>query len=219
MAFERVTRAASIPAVFLALVLVVVSALPAAAITLLRDPDIEHGMNRIAAPILRAAGLSTTRTRIYLVNDSSFNAFVLDNRSIFLNYGLITKVNDVTLVQAVIAHEAAHISNGHLARRTANFQSSRTAAGLGLALAAIAAAASGEAEAGFGVAVGDAERSAAVLSEPYTRRRSLCRQICRSLSDRSRYIATGAGKSSPAVRRAGTSQRCEAGSLFAHPPR
>jgi predicted Zn-dependent protease len=154
MAFERVTRMASIPALFLAAVLCFLSALPAAAITLLRDPDIEHGLSRISAPILRAAGLSATNTRIYLVNDSKFNAFVIDNKSIFLNYGLISKIDDVTLLQAVIAHEAAHISNGHITQRLGNLQSARTAAGLGLALALIAAAASGSPDAGFGIAAG-----------------------------------------------------------------
>ena len=154
MAFERVPLAPSIPALLLTVVLSLVSALPAAAITLLRDPDIEYGLSRIAAPILRAAGLSSSNTRIYLVNDQKFNAFVIDHNSIFLNSGLINKIEDVEVLQAVIAHEAAHIANGHLARRRANFRSARSAAGLGLLLGAIAAAAGGGAEAAAGVVVG-----------------------------------------------------------------
>ncbi|WP_406644969.1 M48 family metalloprotease [Aliisedimentitalea scapharcae] len=153
MAFERVSRVASIPAMVLTAVLTVVSALPAAAVSLLRDPDIEHALRQIASPVLRASGLSQSRTHILLVDDPAFNAFVLDNQAIFLNYGLILKVDSAGMLQAVIAHEAAHITNGHLARRTANLQSARTAAGLGLALAALAAAAGGG-EAAGGIAIG-----------------------------------------------------------------
>jgi predicted Zn-dependent protease len=57
------------------------------------------------------------------------------------------------MLQAVIAHEAAHITNGHLARRMQNLQSAGTAAGLGLALAVLAAAA-GAGEAAGGIAIG-----------------------------------------------------------------
>jgi predicted Zn-dependent protease len=57
------------------------------------------------------------------------------------------------MLQAVIAHEAAHIANGHIARRMTNLGTARTAASLGLALAA-AAAAAGEGRAAVGLALG-----------------------------------------------------------------
>ncbi|MGR3615990.1 MAG: M48 family metalloprotease [Paracoccaceae bacterium] len=153
MVFERVSPRTSIPAILLACIVTLVSALPAKAISLLRDADIEYALARIAAPVLQAAGLSPHSVKILLVNDSSFNAFVIDSRTIFLNYGLILKVEDAGMLQAVIAHEAAHIQNGHLARRMANFQASRGAAGLGMALAILAAAA-GAGEAAGGIALG-----------------------------------------------------------------
>lgn len=139
----------------LSLALFLVSAVPGAAITLLRDADIEHGLSQLSAPILRAAGLSPSRVRILVVNESSLNAFVIDNNAIFLHYGLIQKVDDVEMLQAVIAHEAAHIANGHIARRMANMKSARTVAGLGVALA-VAAAAGGGGEAAGGLALGTA---------------------------------------------------------------
>lgn len=141
--------------------LYVVTALPAAAITLIRDADIEHGLTQLAAPILSAAGLSPTRVRILVVNDSALNAFIIDNRAIFLNAGLIEKSSSPEMLQAVIAHEAAHIAHGHIARRTANMRSAGTAAGLGMALAAVAAAAGGgEAAVGAGfLATNIAQRS------------------------------------------------------------
>lgn len=153
MTFDRFSRLASIPAVVFCLLVYTATCVQAATITLLRDADIEQGLSRLAAPVLRAAGLNAKRLRVLVVNDSQFNAFVLDSRTIFINYGLILKVTSPEMLQAVIAHEAAHISNGHLARRQQNLQSAGTAVGLGLALAAIAAAA-GASEAAGGIAIG-----------------------------------------------------------------
>jgi len=153
MAFERVSRLASIPALMLAAGVWLVAAVQSHAQGLLRDPDIEHGLRELAFPVLRAAGLNTNRVQILVVNDSSFNAFVVDYNAIYLNYGLILTADSPEMLQAVIAHEAAHITNGHLARRVENLRAARRNAGLGLALALVAAAAGGG-EAAAGIAVG-----------------------------------------------------------------
>ena len=139
MTFDRFSRLASIPALALAALCFVATTLAttaqAASISLLRDPDIERGLNEVAAPVLRAAGLNAKRVRVLVVNDSSFNAFVIDSQTIFIHYGLILKVDRPEMLQAVIAHEAAHITNGHIARRTQNLRSAQSAAGFGAALA------------------------------------------------------------------------------------
>jgi len=156
MAIHRVSGATSIPALVLAAILSLVCAGPVAAVNLLRDADIEHGLAQLAFPILRAAGLSTTRMRILVIDDSSLNAFVIDNQTIYLHSGLILKVQNARMLQAVIAHEAAHIANGHIARRMANLRSARTAAGVGMALAVLAAAAGGGGEAASVIGIGTA---------------------------------------------------------------
>lgn len=153
MGFDRFFRLASIPALMLCAMLGAVTPRPAAALTLLRDADIEHGLTELAFPILRAAGLNAARVRILVVDDSRFNAFVVDHRTIFLHSGLIEKVDSARMLQAVIAHEAAHIANGHIARRMGNLQSARSAAGLGTVLGMIAAAAGGG-QAAAGIALG-----------------------------------------------------------------
>lgn len=127
---------------------------PARALTLLRDPDIEHALDRLAEPILKAAGLSPSRIDILIIDDRSLNAFVVDSRNIFIHSGLLLKMRTPEMLQSVIAHEAAHISNGHLMRRPVNLRNARTAAGLGVALAAAAGAISGNAEAAAGAAAG-----------------------------------------------------------------
>jgi len=126
---------------------------PARAAQLLRDADIEYALKQLGAPILRAAGLSPNQVRILLINDNTLNAFVVDTQHIFIHSGLMTKLDSAAQLQAVIAHEAAHIANGHISRRLGNLRSARTAAGLGLVLAAAAAAAGGG-QAAAGLAIG-----------------------------------------------------------------
>lgn len=127
---------------------------PVRAVTLLRDADVEYALKQVATPVLRAAGLSPSRTKILVVDDPNLNAFIISNDAIFVHSGLIARLDRAAALQAVIAHEAAHISNGHITRRLTNMNSARTAAGLGLALAAIAAAAGGSGEAAAGIALG-----------------------------------------------------------------
>lgn len=153
MAFERGSRLASIPAILLAVALWMASTAQSHAQSLIRDPDIEHGLRELAFPILRAAGLNTNRVRVMVVKDDTFNAFVIDYNTIYVNHGLILSVDSPEMLQAVIAHEAAHIANGHLARRAENLRAAQRAAGFGTALAMIAAAAGGG-EAAAGIAAG-----------------------------------------------------------------
>jgi predicted Zn-dependent protease len=136
-----------------AVILVLAFSSPARAISLLRDADMEFALKQVATPILRAAGLSPARVKILVVDDPNLNAFVVSNDAIFIHAGLISRLNRAEALQGVIAHEAAHIANGHITRRLTNLGAARTAAGLGTALAAIAAAAGG-AEAGAAVALG-----------------------------------------------------------------
>ncbi|WP_436399334.1 M48 family metalloprotease [Roseobacter sp. S98] len=149
MIFHRVFRLASIP-----LMLLWMAAAPLHAQGLLRDSDIEYGLKQLATPVLSAAGLNPNRVKILVVNSSSLNAFVVGNDAIFVHYGLINRMKNAPMLQAVLAHEAAHIANGHIVRRMGNLASARTASGLGLALAAVAAATTGSGAAASGIAIG-----------------------------------------------------------------
>ena len=127
--------------------------LQATAQSIIRDAEIEQGLRELAAPILRAAGLPLS-INIIVLNNSDLNAFVADARNIFITSGLMMRMQDPAELQAVIAHEAAHIANGHLTRRPAAARSAGSAARLGLILGLITAGASGNAEAGMGMAAG-----------------------------------------------------------------
>ncbi|MGJ8603988.1 MAG: M48 family metalloprotease [Marivita sp.] len=127
---------------------------PLRAATLLRDADIEYALKQLGAPVLRAAGLSPNQVRILVIDDNTLNAFIVDTQHIFIHSGLLSKLETAAQMQAVIAHEAAHIANGHISRRLGNMQTARTAAGLGMVLAAAAAAAgNGRAAVGLGLGV------------------------------------------------------------------
>ena len=52
-------------------------------VSLLRDPDIEYGLQQLAEPILRAANLNSDDVKVWIVNDMGLNAFIIDNKHIF----------------------------------------------------------------------------------------------------------------------------------------
>ena len=138
----------------IALILTLVAGAPARALTLLRDPDIEYALKQLAAPVLKAAGLSPSRMDILIIDDRSLNAFVVDRSAIFIHSGLLLKMKHAEMLQAVLAHEAAHIANGHLVRRPIALRNARTAAGLGAVLAGAAVAVSGNGQAAAAAAAG-----------------------------------------------------------------
>src|SRR3712207_4339273 len=83
---------------------------------IVRDVETEQLLRDYAAPIFRAAGVNAAATKIVLVNDRSFNAFVADGRRIFINVGALMDAETPNEVIGVLAHETGHIQGGHLAR-------------------------------------------------------------------------------------------------------
>ncbi len=124
-------------------------ALPAAAQTLLRDAEMERALRELARPVIAAAGLSPSQIRMIVLKDSTPNAFVMDGRAVFMTSGLILKMTRAEMLQAVIAHEVAHIANGHITRRASNLRAARTVALFGLALSAAVATQNPSAAAGI----------------------------------------------------------------------
>ncbi|HRO11691.1 M48 family metalloprotease [Amaricoccus sp.] len=129
---------------------------PAAALSLIRDAEIEHTLGRIADPLLRAAGLRPGAVRIYIVSDREPNAFVAGGSNIFIHTGLMTELDSVDELRAVIAHEIGHITGGHLARRGDATRGGAGIAAIGM-LGALAAAAGGVPEASVAIAAGSAQ--------------------------------------------------------------
>ena len=85
-------------------------------LSLIRDSEIETTIRGWADPIFTASGLDPAAVRILLVNDPALNAFVAGGQNVFLNTGLLIATESPGQAIGVIAHEAGHISGGHLAR-------------------------------------------------------------------------------------------------------
>lgn len=114
-------RRPMVPIAAATLVCLAIAATPARAqsgkIALVRDAEIEALMRVYANPILRVSGVGAGATRIFLINDRAFNAFVAGGRNIFIYAGAIMEAKTPNELIGVIAHEVGHISGGHLARQ------------------------------------------------------------------------------------------------------
>lgn len=125
---------------------------PARAANLIRDAEIEATLRFIADPVLRAAGLNPRSIRIIIINNPEMNAFVAGRQTMFIHSGMLMRLDKVEMVQAVIAHEAAHIASGHLISLNTGSSASRAVA-IGAVLAGMAAI-SGRGDAAMAIASG-----------------------------------------------------------------
>jgi predicted Zn-dependent protease len=135
-------------------------ALPAAAVTLLRDAEMERALRELARPVIAAAGLSAGRINIIVIDDDRLNAFVMDTTAVYIHSGLLLKMKRPEMLQAVIAHEIAHIGNGHITRRAGNARAARNTALLGMLAAGVAGAANPQLGAAVGLGTSAAAQGA-----------------------------------------------------------
>jgi predicted Zn-dependent protease len=111
-------------------------------VPLIRDAEIEQLLRDYTQPILRAAGLAQQNVKVVIINERSFNAFVMDGRHIFINAGALMDAKVPNDVIGVLAHETGHMAGGHLSRLRQQLATAQTAsiiallAGLGAAIAA-----------------------------------------------------------------------------------
>jgi predicted Zn-dependent protease len=111
-------------------------------LALIRDAEIEQLLRDYAQPVLRAAGVNATATRIVLIDDKSFNAFVANGRTIFMNIGVLMDSETPNEVIGVLAHETGHIAGGHLARLRQEVANAQILSVVGMLAGAAAAGAS-----------------------------------------------------------------------------
>lgn len=168
--FGRVIRGTISAAAALAVVTTGMSSAQAQSggVPIVRDAEIEALVSDYAAPILKAAGLSSRGVRVILVNSPNFNAFV-DGRRIFVNTGAIMQAETPNEIIGVIAHEAGHLAGGHQDRLREQLSRARTMAvigalvGMGAGVAGAAAGSNAAAGAGGGIAMGSAEAAMRTL--------------------------------------------------------
>lgn len=94
---------------------------------IVRDTEIEQLLRDYATPILRAAGLAKQNVKVVVINDRTFNAFVMDGRHIFINAGALFDARTPNEIIGVLAHETGHMAGGHLQRLREQLASAQTA--------------------------------------------------------------------------------------------
>lgn len=115
----------------------------------LRDTEIELYLRKESAPIMTASGIDPKTVRYLIVNSNDINAFsttgnvtdVTTGPLIALNTGLINEVQSPNQLLGVIAHEAGHLSGGHISRSGEMSRAGMAPFLLTLGLGALAAAA------------------------------------------------------------------------------
>ena len=115
----------------------------ASGLPIVRDAEIEQLLREYVAPILRAAGLAQQNVKVVILNDRTFNAFVMDGRRIFINAGTLFDSKTPNEVIGVLAHETGHMAGGHLSRLREQMARAQTASIIAMLL-------------GIGAAVGTA---------------------------------------------------------------
>ena len=122
-----------------------------AGIPMICDAEIEQLLRDYTRPVLHAAGLSQQNIQVVIINDKSFNAFVMDSHRIFVNSGALTQSTTPNQIIGVLAHETGHIVGGHLAKMRQELANAQTAAIVAMLLgvgAMVAGARSGSADTG-----------------------------------------------------------------------
>ncbi len=138
----------------LAIFLMLICAVPARAVSLINDTEIEQYLTELITPIAVAADIPKNRLKIYIVNDNDFNAFVRGGEDVFVYTGLLTQIKSPDALQAVVAHELGHTIGGHMAQMSARMDAELKRSMLIQALGVGLMVAGGNPSMGMGVLAG-----------------------------------------------------------------
>ena len=82
------------------------------------DPQIRDYINQLGFKLVAASDEARDREfYFFVINDSNINAFAMPGGYIGINSGLILNAESVDELAGVLAHEIAHVTQRHLARR------------------------------------------------------------------------------------------------------
>ena len=122
-----------------------------AGIPMIRDTEIEQLLRDYTQPIFRVAGLGNQNIKVVIINDRSFNAFVMDAHRVFVNVGALMESTTPNQLIGVFAHETGHIVGGHLSKLRQELANAQTGAIIAMLLgvgAMVAGARSGSMDMG-----------------------------------------------------------------------
>ncbi|HTU65347.1 MAG TPA: M48 family metalloprotease [Steroidobacteraceae bacterium] len=85
---------------------------------IIEDPEVTEYLNGLGSRIVaQATGDSAQRFTFFFVRDDQINAFALPGGFIGVNYGLVLATRNESQLAGVLAHEIAHVTQRHIARR------------------------------------------------------------------------------------------------------
>src|SRR5690606_5073632 len=109
---------------------------------LIEDPELNEYIQHVGSRLVAASDHQDTRFTFFIVRDDTVNAFALPGGYIGIHSGLLLKTRTESELASVLAHEVAHVTQRHVARRF-EANSSLGLKGLAVLLGAIALAAAG----------------------------------------------------------------------------
>jgi predicted Zn-dependent protease len=118
---------------------------------ILEDPEATEYLQAVGSRIVaQATGDSAQRFTFFFVHENTINAFALPGGFIGVNYGLVLATRNEAQLAGVLAHEIAHVTQRHIARRvrSSGRQSIATVAAILAAILVGAATGSGDATMG-----------------------------------------------------------------------
>lgn len=109
---------------------------------ILEDPELTEYVQNLGSRIVAAADNGRTSFYFFIVKDDSINAFALPGGYIGVHSGLLLRTESESELASVLAHEVAHVTQRHVARRF-EASSGMNLKSIAVLLGAIALAASG----------------------------------------------------------------------------
>ena len=118
---------------------------------IIEDPEATEYIQALGSSIVaQATGDSAQRFSFFFVRDNTINAFALPGGFIGINYGLVLATRNEAQLAGVLAHEIAHVTQRHIARRVRS-QGRQSIATVAAILASIlVGAATGSSDAAMG---------------------------------------------------------------------
>ncbi len=111
----------------------------------LEDPELDEYLDAVGHRLSAQAHDGNQEFKFFLVNERAINAFALPGGYIGINTGLILETQRESELAGVVAHEIAHVTQKHIARR-ASAQSRSSMLAAAAVLAAVLMGATGTAD-------------------------------------------------------------------------
>ena len=158
---------------------------------LIRDTELEAGLETLAAPLTAAAGLNSNAIKLRIVIDPSYNAFVAGEMTVYLHSGLLLQAQSVEEILGVVAHELGHLKAGHVPRRQEALRDASTAAALATIAGLALAAGGAPTDAAMGLVIGGSDQAKRSMLRGFQRDESVADELGLQFLERAGVSANG----------------------------